>query len=333
VQRDDWPAPTNSTGGFHAELRYKPWGETRYTSGTTPTSVHFTGHHEESGLGGLYFYDARWYAPYINRSVQPDSDVPASQGPQGLNRYSFVVNNPLKYVDPDGHNPIIFGLVVLGAAYVTARVGWEVADSTVPLMYQGTRDVLGGALVTDASEAITAQAAQQSVDPTLVGAVLRHESPPGERRIFTFLPMTQPGALANMAETVEAYLRTDGTASIGPAQMQLRRAEMLENGGYVTARGSKAERIQALLGTDSSVEYVAGMLHYISDQLNTLPGFSGLSQETQQRLILLGYNQGWTDQFLENINSLGFERFVQEAQYDNRTLDEYRRWLQQSGGH
>jgi hypothetical protein len=33
-------------------LSYKPWGETRYTSGTTPTSVRYTGQHEESGLGG-----------------------------------------------------------------------------------------------------------------------------------------------------------------------------------------------------------------------------------------------------------------------------------------
>jgi RHS repeat-associated protein len=71
---------TNSTGGFHAELRYKPWGETRYTSGTTPTSVRFTGQHEESGLAGLYFYDARWYDPYINRWTQPDAIVPDGDG-------------------------------------------------------------------------------------------------------------------------------------------------------------------------------------------------------------------------------------------------------------
>jgi hypothetical protein len=143
--------------------------------------------------------------------------------------------------------------------------------------------------------------------------------------------MTQPGGLANMAETVEAYLRTDGTASIGPAQMQLRRAEMLENLGYVTARGSKAERIQALLGTDTSVEYVAGMLHYVSDQLNTVSGFGALSTEYQQRLILLGYNQGW-ENLLANINAFGLEDTVDLANYDNQTLDEYLRWLAQSGG-
>jgi hypothetical protein len=58
---------TNSTGGLLAELRYKPWGETRYTSGTTPTSVRFTGQHEEGGLNGLYYYDARWCDPYPAR--------------------------------------------------------------------------------------------------------------------------------------------------------------------------------------------------------------------------------------------------------------------------
>ncbi|MCC7362284.1 MAG: hypothetical protein IT317_22575, partial [Anaerolineales bacterium] len=262
-------------GGLYSEVRYGPWGQTRHFTGTTPTSFRYTGQREEAALG-LYYFNARWLDPYISRWLQADSDVPESQGPQGLNRYSFVVNNPLKYVDPDGHNPIIFGLVALGAAYITARVGWEVAASTVPLMFQGTRDVLGGALVTNASEAITAQAARQSVDPTLVAAVLRHESPPGERRIFTFLPMTQPGAAADWYETAEAYIRTGGLlgyASIGPGQMQLRRAEMLEQLGYVTARGSTNARIQVLLGRDTSAEYVAGMLHYMSDQLTTLPGF------------------------------------------------------------
>jgi hypothetical protein len=33
----------NSSGARVAELRYKPWGESRYISGTTPTSYQFTG--------------------------------------------------------------------------------------------------------------------------------------------------------------------------------------------------------------------------------------------------------------------------------------------------
>jgi hypothetical protein len=52
----------SSTGALVAELRYKPWGETRYFTGTTPTTYRFTGQREEVGLGSLYFYQARFYS-------------------------------------------------------------------------------------------------------------------------------------------------------------------------------------------------------------------------------------------------------------------------------
>lgn len=114
--------------------------------------------------------------------------------------------------------------------------------------------------------------------------------------------------------------------------MQLRLAREMEALGYITPRGSEDERIKALLGKETSVEYVAGMLHYLSGQLSTVPGFNDLSSEYQQRLILLGYNQGWTDEFLENIRTLGLQGFVDAAEYDNKTLDDYLRWLEQNGG-
>jgi hypothetical protein len=51
----------NSTGMFVSELRYDPWGVTPYTNGTTPTNFHYIGQRKETGIGGLYFYGARWY--------------------------------------------------------------------------------------------------------------------------------------------------------------------------------------------------------------------------------------------------------------------------------
>ena len=51
----------NSSWTKVAEMRYKPWGETRYTSGTTPTDFHYTGHREETDLG-FYYHKARWCA-------------------------------------------------------------------------------------------------------------------------------------------------------------------------------------------------------------------------------------------------------------------------------
>ena len=48
-----------------AEIRYKPWGETRIVWGTTPTDYRFTGQREENGIG-LYFYQARFYDPRLD---------------------------------------------------------------------------------------------------------------------------------------------------------------------------------------------------------------------------------------------------------------------------
>ena len=107
--------------------------------------------------------------------------------------------------------------------------------------------------------------------------------------------------------------------------MQLRRARELEEMGYVTARKNDQQRRLALLGKETAVEYVAGMLHYLSDRLNTLQGFSSLSLEEQQRLTLIAYNWGWTDQFTELLQEHGFSGTIQDLDYDNQTLDEYLR--------
>jgi hypothetical protein len=53
---------------------------------------------------GLMFYNARWYDPALGRFVQADTVIPG--GLQGLDRYAYVTNNPLKYVDPSGHCPV-----------------------------------------------------------------------------------------------------------------------------------------------------------------------------------------------------------------------------------
>ncbi len=92
----------NSSGGKVAELRYHPWGGTRFTDGATPTARRFTGQVEDVAIG-LYFYNARYYDPTLGRFLQADSIVPSPANPQSLNRYSYVLNSPLRYIDPTGH--------------------------------------------------------------------------------------------------------------------------------------------------------------------------------------------------------------------------------------
>ncbi|AXI63129.1 toxin [Pseudomonas kribbensis] len=53
---------------------------------------------KEMDVTGLYYYGARYYAPWLCRWVSAD---PAGTV-DGLNLYAFVSNNPLRFVDPSG---------------------------------------------------------------------------------------------------------------------------------------------------------------------------------------------------------------------------------------
>ena len=85
--------------------RYFPWGSHRATSAPVPTDREFTGQRYDASFG-LYDYGARYYDPEIGRFIQPDTVIPDTANPQDWNRYTYVRNNPQKYVDPTGHFPL-----------------------------------------------------------------------------------------------------------------------------------------------------------------------------------------------------------------------------------
>lgn len=95
---------TDASGYSTAEIRYKAWGETRYTYGTQQTKHTYTGQYSNVSDFGLMYYNARWYDPLLSRFSSGDSIVPiSSQGVQGWDRYAYTNNNPMRYVDPTGH--------------------------------------------------------------------------------------------------------------------------------------------------------------------------------------------------------------------------------------
>ncbi len=70
-----------------------------------PTDKLFTGHQRES-TDEVYHYGARMYDADIGRMPQADTIVPHATDPQAYNRYTYVYNNPVNFVDPTGHAPI-----------------------------------------------------------------------------------------------------------------------------------------------------------------------------------------------------------------------------------
>ncbi len=74
------------------------------------TPLHFTGKERDTESGNDYF-GARYYASSMGRWLSPDwsakaEPVPYAKmgNPQSLNLYAYVRNNPLRGVDPDGHD-------------------------------------------------------------------------------------------------------------------------------------------------------------------------------------------------------------------------------------
>jgi RHS repeat-associated protein len=93
---------TGTNGQVIASQRYKPYGETYIPNGVLPTDRRFTGQREEADFG-IYDYGARFYSPLLGRFLSADTIVPEPGNLQALNRYSYALGNPMKFVDPTGH--------------------------------------------------------------------------------------------------------------------------------------------------------------------------------------------------------------------------------------
>lgn len=89
---------SDSSGTLISSIACSPFGLTR--SGSVSTDIKFTGQRLDGT--GLYYYGARYYDPQIGRFISADSAGQHLTNPQTLNRYSYVVNNPLRYTDPSG---------------------------------------------------------------------------------------------------------------------------------------------------------------------------------------------------------------------------------------
>ena len=80
-----------------------PWGEVR-AGGVAQTTLDFTGQRRDGT--GLLYYGARYYDPQTGRFISPDTQGAQQQNPQSLNRYSYVLDNPLNNTDPTGHEAL-----------------------------------------------------------------------------------------------------------------------------------------------------------------------------------------------------------------------------------
>ena len=90
------------------EAGYDEWGRQSVSTNKIGFIRGYTGH-EMLPEFGLINMNGRMYDPLLARFLSPDDYVQMPMSPQGFNRYSYCMNNPMRYTDPSGE---LFGLSI-----------------------------------------------------------------------------------------------------------------------------------------------------------------------------------------------------------------------------
>lgn len=140
---------------------YYPFGSTSFQSVDASREVpakryRFTGKERDEETG-FYYHGARYYAPWLARWTAPDrGDLK-----DGLNRYAYVRNCPVRLFDPSGHSGqeggwwqrhgprVVGGLQVLGGVLEIAAGVVGMAAPT------GVTQVLGGIAIVHGADTLT----------------------------------------------------------------------------------------------------------------------------------------------------------------------------------
>lgn len=152
-------AITDATTGAAIEKRYyDAWGNIKMLVDTDQNVITdsqeladhtyfidrgYTGH-EHLWMVGLINMNARIYDPVLRRFLSPDNFVKNTLDTQSYDRYSYVYNNPLLYIDPSG-NLAFLAFVAIGVAVAVVTKSIANMINGIPFWYG-----LGKAAVTGA---------------------------------------------------------------------------------------------------------------------------------------------------------------------------------------
>ena len=126
----------NGTKVFDAS--YDAWGRQTVTLNTIGLHRGYTGHEMLSEFD-IINMNGRLYDPVLGRFLSPDNYVQMPDNSQSFNRYSYCLNNPLKYTDPSGN---LFGI----DDAIIAFAAFNMASSMMLAAFEGKSVWKAGAL-------------------------------------------------------------------------------------------------------------------------------------------------------------------------------------------
>lgn len=121
-------ALADGAGKVVERFAYDAWGKRIKAGGGGPYSSVRTGFssHEQLDDLELVHMQGRIYSPELGRFMSPDVVVQFPLNTQSFNRYAYVLNNPLRFIDPSGFD--LWGDIVGGLGDVLGGV-LDVADA------------------------------------------------------------------------------------------------------------------------------------------------------------------------------------------------------------
>jgi RHS repeat-associated protein len=151
---------TDINGNKVAEQNFDAWGRNRnpsnwqYASVPTNPAWLFRGYtgHEHIPQFTLINMNGRMYDPIEGRMLSPDNYISDPLNTQAYNRFTYAMNNPLSYVDPDGNFvfliPIIAAAVFAAGNTVTHAIRGDIHNFWDGVKYFGQGAIAGAAIGT-----------------------------------------------------------------------------------------------------------------------------------------------------------------------------------------
>ena len=117
---------TNANGAVNQQYDYDAFGNEKNPDPGDDNPFRYCGEYLDFETGS-YYLRARYYDPTIGRFTQEDSKQGNPRDPLSLNLYTFCSNNPIRYIDPTGHDNAL-------ALQWTASMWWLCgADLALPV--------------------------------------------------------------------------------------------------------------------------------------------------------------------------------------------------------
>ncbi|WP_083195907.1 FG-GAP-like repeat-containing protein [Flavobacterium piscis] len=213
----------------------------------------YTGHEHLQSIG-IINMNGRIYDPKLHRFLQPDNFIQDLSNTQNYNRYSYVLNNPLKYTDFTGESwfsdnwkqlvvMVVVVVVAVVVTYATAGMGSSLAASMIVGAASGfAGGAVGSALNGNNFGQVMLDGAFGGVKGAVFGAAGGYAA--------SFAP---PGILNGAAYAISTNVALNGVANIVDGQDPFANvgftiAISAVTGGYQGLKAAQAKGLNTLTG-------------------------------------------------------------------------------------